>query len=360
MRDYDVSLIEKIREKQYFKNVDGLNVLIKRVPDDDRDNVLDPRVRRIAEKKKKRISGLKKGYSLASERFRPDKICYDLTATEISVEERLIPVANHMIDIFIYRPRETEGKLPLVIFYHGGGFTAGDMKLYVNQMKLICELSKAVVIFPEYRLAPENPFPAQIVDAEGTISWALKNADYLNIDPEKLMICGDSAGGSIVNSVIIRDTEKHVKKAFEIYPGVDSTTLEHLELYQWSYDMYPVIEEQKELAFSRIDKIRKVSHGSEKDSLYLQGRTRYNNPEVSIVYATDDQLKQLPPIVIAYSEYDFLRVSDEYFARRLTGVNHDVKAIMYCGCDHGFLDCLGLVPQAEELCHVIAEEVSTL
>ena len=115
-----------------------------------------------------------------------------------------------------------------------------------------------------------------------------------------------------------------------------------------------------ELAFSRIDKIRKVSHGSEKDSLYLQGRTRYNNPEISIVYATEDQLKQLPPVVIAYSEYDFLRVSDEYFARRLTGVNHDVKAIMYCGCDHGFLDCLGLVPQAEELCHVIAEEVSTL
>ena len=84
------------------------------------------------------------------------------------------------------------------------------------------------------------------------------------------------------------------------------------------------------------------------------------NPEVSIVYASDEQLKALPPIAIAYSEYDYLRVSNEYFAERLSRLGHDVKTIRYNGCDHGFLDCLGLVPQAEELCHVIAEEVHAM
>ena len=361
MRDYDVNLIEEIRKKQYVKNVNGVEVLFKKVPDDDRDNVMDPRVLAIAEKKRKRISGLKKGYSLAGERFRPDKISYDLTSTEVSCEEKLIKVRDHMIDIFIYTPEKVSEKMPLIIFFHGGGFTAGDMKLYVNQMKYICELSNAVVIFPEYRLAPENPWPAPVEDSEGTIKWAVENADYLHIDTEKLMICGDSAGGSLVNSCLIRDVNGYVKKAFEIYPGVDSTTMDHLDLYNWSYDMFPVVEEQKELAYSRINKIKVPSeHGSEETSLYLQGKTRHNNPEVSIVYATDEQLRKLPPVVIAYSEYDYLKVQDQYLAERLTKINHDVKTICYCGCDHGFLDCLGLVPQAEELCHVIAEEVGLL
>lgn len=361
MRDYDINLLKEIKDKEEIKIIDGIETLVKKVPDDDRENVLDPRVLAIAQKKKDRISGLKKGFSLSNERYRPDKISYDLSNTNIKIEEKLININDdHMIDIFIFTPEKVTEKMPLLIFFHGGGFTAGDMKLYTNQIKYICELSNAVIIFPEYRLAPENPYPKPIEDARGTIKWAIENKDNLNIDINKLMLAGDSAGGSLVNSCLILDEEKYIKKAFEIYPGVDSTTLDNLTAYDWSYEMYPIIDEQKELAYSRIDKIKNHSKGGSEDSLYLQGKVKQNDPIVSIVYAENEILKNLPPITIVYSEYDYLRISEEYFAKRLIEANNKPRVIRYNGCDHGFLDSLGIVVQAEDLCYEIATEINLM
>ena len=74
----------------------------------------------------------------------------------------------------------------------------------------------------------------------------------------------------------------------------------------------------------------------------------------------DEQLKELPPVVVVASEYDFLRVSSDYFVKRLTELGKDVKSIRYLGCDHGFFDMLGTVVQAEDLCHLIAEEIKSM
>ncbi len=358
MRAYDKDLVSKIREKEYIEVVDGIEILMKPVPDDNRRNVLDPRVLEIAKRKKAMFSERAKGgFKLSNERYRPDKVTVDLTSKNIECEERLIPIDhNHMIDIFIYRNPDLKEKLPVMIYFHGGGMTAGDMKLYKNQMRLIAELANAVVIFPEYRLAPECPYPGPNQDAWGCVRWVNEHADLLNVDCNRLMVAGDSAGGALTNYCLLKDKAGIIKKAFEIYPGVNWKKADS----HWSYDAYPIVEEQKEYAYSRIDRIKNGMTENEKESLYLQGKASFDDPYVSVLYATDEQIKHFPSMVVVASEYDYLRICNDDYVRKLRGAGVDVKAIRYCGCDHGFFDLLGTIVQAEELCLTIAEEINRM
>ncbi|MPM28752.1 hypothetical protein SDC9_75280 [bioreactor metagenome] len=141
-----------------------------------------------------------------------------------------------------------------------------------------------------------------------------------------------------------------------MYPSVDSTPVDKLSGYSWSYDQFPVIEEHKELAVNRIERIK--SGGGSMEKFYLQGRTDFKDPLVSPVYYAD--LQKFPHTVIAAAEYDYLRVGSDHFASLLKQKNVDVVNVHYLGCDHGFLDCLGIVPQAEEICLFMADELKKL
>ena len=124
-RKYDPALSQKIRDRQFTStHKNGMMVLYKAIPDADGGNVLDPRLREIIEMKRKMFSSrAKAGWTLSSERYRPDKVTYDLTTTDIVVDERLIPVGDHMIDIYIYRPADAKPGQPVLVYLHGGGFT---------------------------------------------------------------------------------------------------------------------------------------------------------------------------------------------------------------------------------------------
>lgn len=364
-RKYDKGLVDKIREKEYVKNVDGIDILFKPVPDDDREHVMDPRLYATAKKKKAMFKERGKGgYSLLNERYRPDKVTYDLNETEIETDERLISVNDdHMIDIFLYRRKDDEGKkLPVMIYLHGGGWTAGNVHLYEKQMKLIAEKAHAVTVFPEYRLAPECPFPGPIDDCYATVNYIYDHADELNIDKDKLMVAGDSAGGGLTNSCVIKDISdrKIIKEVFELYPSFDARNPKDVKEFTWSYDVYPMLEEQADVIHSRIDRIRLGHENTSEDSLYIQRKTTLDDPLISPMCASEEILKQFPSMIICNSEFDYLRVSAEYAARRFDSLGVPVKLVTYCGCDHGFLDNLGSTVQAEEVCGFIAEEIQQM
>lgn len=353
-RKYDVSLVDAIRDKQHMEDVGGVPTLVKPIPDDDRDHVLDPRVAQVAARKKAMFAQRAKdagGYSLANERFRPDKVTYDLCEHEVVVKEQLIDVdGTHMIDVFTYRDVEAEGALPVVCYFHGGGFTAGDERIYHNQMRFLAEKAGALVVFPVYRLAPEAPFPAGIDDCWATVRWAHEAAAELGADPDRIMVAGDSAGGGLSCACLVKDDGGLIKQAFLLYPVCDSTDYVKQTRYHWSYDHYPVIEEHRELAASRIDRIRVGSEGATAEgSIYVQGKTSLEDPLVSVIYAGEEVMRRFPPVTIAYSEYDYLRMGAEYFARQLAGLGKDVRPICYKGCDHGVLDFFGSEPQAEDI-----------
>ncbi|MDE6108139.1 MAG: alpha/beta hydrolase [Oscillospiraceae bacterium] len=364
MRKYDPSLPQKIREKQFAStHKNGMTVLNKAIPDADGGNVLDPRLREIIEMKRKMFSSrAKAGWPLSGERYRPDKVTYDLTTSEIEVEERLIPVGDHLIDLYIYRPAQAQSGQPVLVYLHGGGFTAGDMRLYANQMKLIAERSGAVVVFPEYRLAPECPFPGPIEDAWGAVQWVYAHAAEMGADPEKVVLAGDSAGGSLSAACVLQDTHGIVKKLIGIYPGWDVRDYHTLTEYTWSYEEYDVTEADKELAYSRIDRIKSGMEKSDSSSnnLYLQGKTTPDNPLVSLAAASDEQLKRFPETVVIAAQYDYLTVGADYMAHRLHSLGVPTRLIHYLGTDHGFLDMLGTIVQSEELCWTLADELTAL
>jgi len=118
-----------------------------------------------------------------------------------------------------------------------------------------------------------------------------------------------------------------------------------------------VVEDERELVRNRIERIRKSIEIPAEKSVYIQGKTTYEDPLVSVVYASDKQLEEFPPMVVAVSEYDYLRIGAEYFSRRLYELGREIRLICYRGCDHGFLDLFGTEPQAEEVLLDMADEI---
>ncbi len=364
MRQYDADLVERIRSDARYENHDGLQIMVKPVPDVGNRRVFDPRIVSVLERKRElsaKRAGV--GYRLSFERDRPDKISYDLVQRCIEMDERLIEIdGDHLIDVYTYRPASKEENLPVVVYLHGGGFTAGNERLFRNQMRLIAERANAVVVFPEYRLAPENPFPAPVRDAFGTVCWARDHAAELGGDSERIMVAGDSAGGSLACACALLDEDNQARtfeKLFLVYPLCDKTDPSTQTEYIWSYDDYEVEPSQHDLMVERVEKLRAnaCSDPQGRGNLYLQGKTAPSDPLVSSAFATDEQLSRFPRTVIATAEYDYLRVGAEYLTRRLMGLGVDTAHIRYQGCDHGFIDLLGICPQAEELCQSIADEL---
>lgn len=361
MRRYEQTLVDQMREQQHVEHIDGLDVLMKPVPDGAGRDVFDPRIlERIEEKRRLHHAYAGSGCHLSFERHRPDKVTFDLTSGTIVREECLVDVdGDHMVDVFTYRPARQAAQAPLLVYLHGGGFTAGDERLFRNQMAFIAERSGATVLFPEYRLAPECPFPGAIQDCTAVIRWAHERAGELGASANRIMLAGDSAGGSLACACLLGEERVLVKQLVLIYPACDKSDYRRQRAYTWSYDAYRIVPEQRELMRSRIEKIK---GGVERDpdgekSLYLQGRARPEDPRLSIAFASDDALKAFPPTLMVTAEYDYLRIGDEYVARRMFGLGVDVTTMRYRGCDHGFLDYFGWCPQAEELCLTIAERL---
>lgn len=363
-RKYDSSLVNKIRKNAFVTEEEGISIINKVVPDDERPHVMDPRIFEIATAKYSMFREMAKaGWKLSNERYRPDKITYDLCESSIVEEEFLIEIdSDHMIDIFEFKPKNAVGLLPCMIYLHGGGMTAGDIRLYRDQMRLIAEKASAVVLFPEYRLAPECPFPGPVKDCYGTLEYVYSHAEELGINKSKIMLAGDSAGGQLTNAVILTDERHRVRKVFELYPAFDVRNYNAIKEYQWSYCKYAFIPEQEEIIRSRIERIKNAMDHESKNSvnLYLQNKTAPANPLVSAYCAEDDDLKKFPETVIAFAEFDYLTVGIIESIKKLKNLDVQIKAIRYCGCDHGFLDLLGTVVQAEECCLTISEEIRSM
>ena len=131
------------------------------------------------------------------------------------------------INALLYTPKNCGEKSPLIVFYHGGGFAyEAAPHHFVMARRLALEL-EAKVLFVSYRLAPKYKFPTAVYDAFAAYEWALKNADNLGINSEKIALCVDSAGGNLSVAVSILVKEKKIKMPCAqvlIYPFVDMSS----------------------------------------------------------------------------------------------------------------------------------------
>jgi acetyl esterase len=243
-----------------------------------------------------------------------------------TVEETTYPAAEGDRAARVYRPF-VDGPVPTVLFVHGGGFVIGDLDTHDDQARLLCTEVGAVVISIDYRLAPENPFPAGYLDVVAALRHVVASVADLGGDVTRIAIGGDSAGGNLSASaaIVARDEGLPLAAQLLIYPSTDFTETLH-----------PSRIENAEGYFLTVEDMRWFAEQYAADPTDVRA---------SVLLQPD--LAGVAPAVVATGECDPLRDEGEAYAGALQRAGVTVVARRYAGLIHGFFG-LGHVNNASD------------
>jgi acetyl esterase len=261
-----------------------------------------------------------------------------------AVEDRTVPGPGGDIPIRIYRP-EANGAVPTVVFFHGGGFVIGSIETHDDHTRLICRDVEAVVVSVDYRLAPENPFPAGLDDCIAATRWVAEHIDELGGDADRIAVAGDSAGGNLAAAVALATKDGSPKLAAQllIYPCVD---------FREDDDLHPSRVENGEGLFLTSEDMRWFGNH------YLSEEAHRQDPRASVLLTSD--LTGLPSAVVGTGEYDPLRDEGEAYAKALESAGVKVVQRRYAGLIHGFFGMGTWSPASAAATTDLCEELRTL
>ena len=243
------------------------------------------------------------------------------------VTERVLGTDVGDVPVRIYRPARiptgTTGvrPLPVVVFFHGGGYVLGDLDSHDGLARALANGSQSVVVSVDYPLAPENKFPAQPNAGYAATAWVADHAAELRVDPSRIAVAGDSAGGNLAAVVTLKARASGVPYiGFQllIYPDLDFRRTNHS--ITGLAGQYGNITREAQQWF--------MNH-------YLTTEAEKLHPLVSPLLEPD--LTALPPAHIITAEYDALRDEGEEYGRRLAAAGVPVTVKRYDGMIHEFL-----------------------
>lgn len=239
----------------------------------------------------------------------------------VEMTPRRIPTPDTTLDARLYRPEELTEPGELLVFYHGGGFVLGGLDSHEDSCRFLAKNAGVRVLSVDYRLAPENPFPAAFDDAVAAYFHAVEHATELGTEPGSIAVGGDSAGGNLAAGVARHATRSDkASPVFQmlIYPAVDATARRHSrEVFgngllltdvdmDWFMDQYEPASEVR------------------------------SDPRLSPLLA--DDLSGLPPAYVVTGGFDPLRDEGEAYARRLSEEGVPVIARRFPDLIHGFVN----------------------
>jgi acetyl esterase len=157
--------------------------------------------------------------------YRMQRQAQNQASSPQDVEAKDMPVAGAEGEIpaRLYTPPGIANPSALMVYFHGGGFVIGDLETHDGHCRRLAAFSGARVLAVDYRLAPEHPFPASHDDALAAVRWAFDNAASINVDPARIGVGGDSAGGNLAASVCFDlrgDPARKLKFQLLLYPAV--------------------------------------------------------------------------------------------------------------------------------------------
>ncbi len=251
-----------------------------------------------------------------------------------------VPGPNGPIPVRFYRGAGTAdaGPIPVHVYYHGGGWVLGDLDTHDWVCRKIANAAQCAVLSVDYRMAPEHVFPAAFDDSLAALRWTVDNASLLKIDPSRVTVGGDSAGGNLAAAVSIaaRDSgSPRIKAQILVYPAVDLSmsgdyygrfTKDLLlvdDTMRWFIDLYVPIKEQRK--DWRASPLLAASH------------------------------KDLPPALVVLAGFDPLCAEGEAYAEKLKAAGVPVTVTRYPGQLHGFLSNGKLMPKANDAIEDIAK-----
>jgi acetyl esterase len=231
-----------------------------------------------------------------------------------------------------YAPSEGGGPHPMLVYYHGGGFTYGDLDTHDSACRILCKHAGAHVLAIDYRLAPEHPFPAAVEDARAALAWAHQHAGLLGADPHRIGVGGDSAGGNlaaVVCQLAARDGGPAPVLQLLIYPATDFTRRRRSrELFGEGFL----------LTNSEMDWFEDNYLGPE--------RTYASDPRASPLLA--DDMSGLAPAYVVTASFDPLRDEGEEYAAALRAAGTPVGVRRFPGFIHAFVAGAGVSRPARD------------
>lgn len=262
----------------------------------------------------------------------------DYPAPDVTQVEDADTGAKHgNVPVRIYRTSQ-DSNAPVIVFFHGGGHIFGSIESYDTSARFLALAARCTLVSVEYRLAPEHPFPAAVDDCYRASLWLAENAKKLGIDPARIALCGDSAGGNLaaVIALMARDS------------GAIPVSAQVL--------IYPVIDYRG--GTGSFDRYRKGYGVLESDTVawmkdcYLPKPAMRDDWRACPRNAASHE--GLPPALVIAAQCDVLRDEVRDYAEQLRKADVKVEYCEFEGMTHRFFSYLGMVDDAERANRLVA------
>lgn len=246
-------------------------------------------------------------------------VCWEAAKKEhVTAKKVYVPAGDGRIRCLVYRPERNEDNLPVFFDIHGGGFNHDVPEADNIFCRKIIAALDVCVISPDYRLAPEFPYPQGQLDVYDVIKYVYANPGEFGIDSKRMAIGGHSAGGNFAAAICLREAkEKEINFCCQIldYPVLDMYTPAADKFYVKGA-VPPDISELFNLCYRLPEQAKEI----------------YFSP----IFAEDDLLRELPPALVITAELDSLRDEAEQYALRMAKNGVEVTMMRFQSVAHGF------------------------
>ena len=251
-----------------------------------------------------------------------------------SVEDMKFVHHGFSIPLRLYTPENAGNSI--IVYFHGGGFVFGNIESHDGICRLAANRSRCKVLSVDYRLAPEYKFPAALDDALEALKWVQANSNNLDIDPDRIAVAGDSAGGNLSAGVCLKAKDMKLKLPrlqVLIYPSAGRSGASH-SMSEYGQNFYLTESDMKYFG-----------------QAYLKEPSDLLSPYFSII--THPDLSGLPEAVVVTAEYDPLRDEGETYLAMMEKSGVRATGIRAKGMIHGFASFFPIVPAAENILTMI-------
>lgn len=233
---------------------------------------------------------------------------------------------GYEVPVKTYRPKAAKGELPALVFFHGGGFKTCSVETHDFVPAYLAANANVMAFNVEYRLAPEDKFPAGLEDCYQAARWIAKNAKSLGVDARHLVVCGDSSGGNFAAAITLMARERKefiIDKQVLIYPALDfSGTIQ-----KRSAEVYTMVGVKPDAHAKSVSPLMRE---------YLPDPEReIMNPLVSPILA--ESFQNLPQALFIEAECDALADDGLIYANLLKQAGVPVTCKVYEGMPHAFI-----------------------
>lgn len=251
--------------------------------------------------------------------------------SNVTQTKRIIPGADNVpIEVAIFTPNNVSGKLPVIVYYHGGGWVIANSDVYEASTIALAQNTGSVVVSVNYRLGPENRFPTAHRDAYAAYKWVTEHMSDINGNG-KVAVAGESAGGNMAVTTAMMARDSNIMKPLHIlsvYPVANNN------LDAPSYNIYG-----NAMPLSKTLVVYFISN-------YFKSLADGDSPLISLVDKAN--LSGLPPVTIIGAEIDPLQSDGMDLRDALTNAKVPVTYKLYEGVTHEFFGTYAIEPKAAE------------